>query len=437
MAVAELSLEQAPPLTVPLRFFLTAPVFALLAALVLFVAGPEAFVSRWAPATLAATHLLTLGFLGMSMIGALTQMLPVLAGAVIAHPRATAWLAHAPLTAGTLLLAGGFLFSARASLLAALPLLALALFSFVWIAGLALWRSAAREATMAAMKLALVALSVTALLGLLLALGLSGHAPFSLPLSLPGLTELHAAWGLLGWMGLLTFGVAYQVVPMFQLTNAYPAAVHRVLAPGLLAALLLWSAGHGLRQAFGQWIGLLGLVTAFTTFAVATLRLQHQRRRRVPDVTLRFWRLAMLSMIGAVVVWGAAQLAPAWAGSPSFPLALGVLWIVGFALSAVNGMLYKIVPFLVWLHLQSRHPPRGSVPNMKQIIADRAAQRQAWLHEAALLLLLLATLKPAWFVHAAAAASGLSAVLLGWNLLGAARVYHRFSRGAAAAMRHT
>jgi hypothetical protein len=419
MGLAELSLEQAPPISVPLRFFLTAPLFALLAAGVLGFAGPDAFLSRWTPATLAATHLLTLGFLAMCMIGALTQMLPVLAGAVLRQPRTTAWLTHLPLTLGTLLLAGGLVLGARASLAAALPLLAWALLAFTVIASVALWRSAARNATIVAMKLALLALGVVALLGVLLGFALSGHA--ALPLA--RMVDMHAAWGLLGWIGLLSLGVAYQVVPMFQLTNAYPPALLRLLAPVLLAALLAWSAGHWFGQEGLLGAGTLGLAGAFAAFAAMTLRLQQQRRRHVVDVTLRLWRLAMLSMIAAIAVWGFAQVAPAAAAAPSYPLALGVLWIAGFALSAVSGMLYKIVPFLVWLHLQSSHPPRGSVPNMKEIIPDAAARTQAWAHEAGLLLLLSAALKPAWFLHVAAAMNGLAALLLAWNLHRAWRIY--------------
>ena len=67
MITAGLSLEQAPPFNVPLRFFLTAPPFLLLAAGLLLWQGPDLFASRWLPATLALTHLLTLGFMAQVM----------------------------------------------------------------------------------------------------------------------------------------------------------------------------------------------------------------------------------------------------------------------------------------------------------------------------------------------------------------------------------
>ena len=109
--VSSLSLEQAPPISVPFRFFLSAPLFLLLAALILLVSGPQALVSRWTPALLALTHLVTLGFLSMTMIGALMQMLPVVADSSMPQPRLVAWMVHIPLVAGTAMLASGLFFS--------------------------------------------------------------------------------------------------------------------------------------------------------------------------------------------------------------------------------------------------------------------------------------------------------------------------------------
>ena len=69
-----------------MRYFLSAPLFAALAAALLAWQGPAALLSRWSPQTLALTHLMVLGCLSMTMVGALLQMLPVVGG--IAVPRA-------------------------------------------------------------------------------------------------------------------------------------------------------------------------------------------------------------------------------------------------------------------------------------------------------------------------------------------------------------
>lgn len=398
MNMAHLSLDQTPPLSVPAPYLLVAPWFAVAAGIWLAVA-PEGFVSRWSPAVLGVTHLLTLGFLGLAMTGAIQQLLPVLLGASLPWPRAVAMAVFLPFAAGAALLAAGLATSQVPLLHAAMGLLVLALAGFLLVAGTALWRAANIPGTSFAMRAALVALAITAGLGLHLA---AGHADGGLS---RGLTEVHVAWGLAGWTGLLVLGVAYQVVPMFQITPDYPALLVRWLGPVLLAGLILWSLARDVLPALA-WIPALALAV----FAIATLHVQYRRRRRLPDVTVVFWRLGMVSLFASVLSW-----AMRW---PDAELLTGVLFLAGFAMSVVSGMLYKIVPFLVWLHLNNRlldYPAlRGRIPPMKQIIAEPAARWQFRAHVLAVSLLCAAVMWPAvarpagWMLAVAAAMLGIN-----------------------------
>lgn len=426
MNYTALSLEQAPPLSVPLRFFLTAPLFGLAAALVLLWSGPVALTSRWSPVTLALTHLMTLGFLTMTMFGAMLQLLPVLAGSTVRRPLAVSRLLHASLSAGVVLLCGGFL-SARPLLLAlAVPVLALACAGFVTATAMSLVRARGPGATVTVMRLAVAALTVAATLGLYLATRY-GADGFSVVLA-----DVHPAWALLGWVGLLVIGVAYQVVPMFQMTPEYSAPVIRRLAWALFTLLVLWSLAvlvpARLDTLPAAVIG-LSCAAGYALFAVLTLRLQAQRRRRLPDVTLGYWRAGMLSLLLGAALWAAGWGVPALRHLPQYGLLLGVAMIVGFAVSVISGMLYKIVPFLVWLHLQQRlyfsRERLSVVPNMKQIIPEQRARAQFRVQMLALLLLAAAVLEPRFFTYPAAAAFALSCLMLWLNLHGAVRTYRR------------
>ncbi|HUH39751.1 MAG TPA: hypothetical protein VL024_02660, partial [Castellaniella sp.] len=82
-----LAFDNTPALRVPLPFFLNVPIFALLAGVLVLWAGPQAFASHWGAATLALTHLFTLGILGSAMLGALMQILPVACN--VPFPQAT------------------------------------------------------------------------------------------------------------------------------------------------------------------------------------------------------------------------------------------------------------------------------------------------------------------------------------------------------------
>ncbi len=416
---SNLSLDQAPPISVPLRFFISAPLFAVAAALLLMWQGEEIFSSRWHPATLGITHLLTLGFMGQIMLGAILQMLPVVAGTPVSRPQRVASIIHTSVTLGIVLLCVGLIFTRPLALQIALPILAGALLLFAALVVFTLRRALPQNMTARAMRLAALMLAATVLLGLIL---LSNHAYGWWLQAREELSDLHLTWGLLGWVGLLVTGVSYQVVPMFQLTPAYPKIMTRWLASALFVLLLALAAASGL-PAIKMLLKIL-LAAGFACFALTTLWLQAKRRRKLPDVSLTFWRGGLLSLLLAIALWLAAQIVPAIASMQGYELMLGTLMIAGFAMSLINGMLYKIVPFLVWFHLQSRRGLNGiAVPNVREILPERRTRRQMWLHFAALGALLAAIIFPAIFIYPAALLFGASNILLWLNIVAASRVY--------------
>lgn len=417
---SSLSLDQAPPILVPMRFFLSAPLFSIAASLLLLWQGPAMLLSRWHPALLGATHMLTLGFLGLIMMGAIMQMLPVVAGTPVRHPLWAAGIIHTLGTAGIILLCTGLILASPLPLQFSLPLLGIALLAFAGLVIFTLRHAQAQNMTARAMRLAVLVLAATVILGLLL---LSNHAySWWLQVRVP-LTNLHLSWGLLGWAGILVIGVAFQVVPMFQLTPAYPAFMTRWLAIILFLLLLALSLGVGL-PALRLPLG-IALSGGFAWFSITTLRLQNQRKRKLPDVTMNFWRGGMLCMLFAIAIWLSGQIF-SLGENGKYELLLGLLMIVGFAMSLVNGMLYKIVPFLVWFHLQSRRKPGGPVvPNVKQILPEKQTRRQMWLHFTALASLLAAVLQPSVFFYPAAVLFGVSGLWLWLNMASAWRTYLR------------
>ena len=427
---AALSLEQAPPLSVPLRFFLTAPVFGMAAGGVLAWAGPAAFASRWTPPALALAHLLGLGVLTMVMCGALFQLLPVLVGVRVVRARLIGAACHTLLVAGTAALAAGFLGADTVAFRLAVPLLGAALGLLLTVVGAGLARAPRRHDSVRGMRWALSGLAVATALGLILALG---HGWSTLPLPRAALTDLHLAWARLGWVTLLVAVVAWQVVPMFQVTAEYPPWLRRTLAPAAWFLLLWLTAASLAGQA--TWPPAAGLSLACVAFAVQTLVLLARRRRRRVDASLAFWTLAKCGLAAAALAGLVGLLVPL---PPRLALAPAVLFIAGFALAVVNGMLLKIVPFLVWLHLQQQlaatpaAPGRFVPPDMHAVLPEPRARLQLASYALALAVLVAGLAVPALLRLAGICWIGAFAVL-GWNLLRAARLYRTEQRRLATA----
>ena len=407
-----LSLEQAPPFAAPLRFFLTAPGFLVLAAMVLLWQGPEFFASRWLPAPLALTHLLTLGFMAQVMIGALLQILPVVIGVTVPRPQWIAALIHLPLTLGTLTLAGAFLLGVPLGFQIASGLLGLGFGVALLAFTLAVWRAPVTSGTVIAVRCALGGLLVTVALGLLL----GGFFGWGWSLPVVTFTTLHAVWGLVGWAVLLVAGIADQVVPMFHITPSYPRGLSRGFAPLMVVVLATWST-----LILGGWetaalVAGAMLALGIAVFAGMTLHLLNQRRRKIGDPVLAYWRISLISLLASAALWLATSFVPALLPWSTVEWLLGILLIVGFAGGVINGMLYKIVPFLAWFHLQAQLLGRTKIPHMKQLLPDAPVRRQGWAYLAALLLLLAAAVYPSFFTYPAAFALGLAGAWLGVNL---------------------
>ena len=412
-----LAYEDTPPLSAPLRFFLTAPLFGLVAGLVLLFDG-ELLVSRWTPGALAVVHLFAAGFMLQVMLGALLQILPVVAGAAFPAPLRIAGITLVLLGAGAASLAFGLGVGAPGAIVGGGALLACGLVIFLVASLIGLTRAAPAQGasrTPRDLRLALAALGLTTVLGIVLAVALGGGV--ALPVALPTLVDLHAIWAWLGWGGLLLAATSWVVVPMFQITPAYPARFTRFWAPGTLAVLLAWSLSliAGL-NALTLVLSAL-LLAAAAGYALQTLKLQRNSRRTTPDAPFRAFRLSMLALLGSL----AALLVSMVHDAPQWPVLAGVLVFHGTFAGAISAMLYKIVPFLTWLNLPQS---RIRAPNMKKLLPDPPIRNQLRLHAAALAALVVAVAAPA----AAPLAGLLVAAEFAWllaNLLRAVRAWHQ------------
>ncbi len=416
-----------PALRVPLPFMLAAPCFAWAAALLLVWHGEAALVLRWTPVTLGMTHLVVLGFLTMTIVGALFQLLPVTAGVALPLARQVAVFCWCALALGTSLLAAalGLGLGATAFRFAA-GLLASAGFVFLSAIGAAIARPVAAGAKplVEGVRYAAAALAITIAIGAALALYLGGVGSVNAPL----LTDIHATWGLVGWVIVLTATVSFQVIPMFQGTATYPRPLETWLPPLVFALLSGWSAAKLLDAGWWRLVCEIG-IGALLLLYVATTMSWLRRRKRKPDTGSRYWLLAMGCLLLAALLHF-IPLELFFVPDDALPLLTGVLVIVGCAMSAVNGMLYKIVPFLVWYHLaHSERLPAERIPKMSAILGEAQAARQWRWHLAGLALLVLACLFPAVLARPAGLFLVVALLLLARDLAGAALTYARL-RGA-------
>lgn len=374
--------RQSPPFSVPMRYLGTSVAF-FVAFHVMLAARPQEvlFGPPLAPAVLATVHLATVGWLSMVVMGAMYQLAPVLLDAELASPRAAGagyWLA----LPGAAALAAGLGLGRPA--LAAAGGVAVAGAGLLFAGNLAVtFRRAGRWSLQGTAMAAAAAFFLTvAAWGTVLALNL--WKPF-----LGGAVwrhmGVHAALGLIGWFSLIIAGVGYRLIPTFVLSHGYPENLQRpvigLLAAGAPAAALgafIPARGPGGLPA-AAWTALPACAgLALFAWDVARI-LRHRRRPRLELVTRYSAAAVAMVACGVAVGWPAlAGWSPPWLpGEEGRALALraaAYLALAGWASLMAVGQLFKIIPFLTWLHRYGERMGREQVPLPRDLFDARLGE---------------------------------------------------------------
>lgn len=342
---------------------------------------------------LGVVHLAVLAWLLPISFGAMLQLLPVIFEKPLASERA-AWAAL------VIFLAGATGFVAHVSVLntgPGLPISAGVLATGVWLYAVNLARSAlqnpkkVRSLTGGFVLSALGWLAFAATLGLLLALNL--WRPYLTVNHLVAL-RAHATSAGLGFFGLLIMGVGFELLEMFLLSHGAPPR------PGWVA-LIATNAGLALLCAdalWGPWgsAAPLGAASAGVGALGFAWRVREIFKRRIKKhLDASAWMTAastgcLVLAVGAGLVVLSADLEPQL--HERVVLAFGVLAIPGFMGFVVVGQLYKIVPFLVWMHRFSGLVGLRKVPAASELLDVRARAAQGVLLGVALGVLLVGVL---------------------------------------------
>lgn len=365
-----LATSDAPPLDLPFRFFGTVlAAFAVLALL-------SPWDTVWAlgryddPRLIAFVHINVLGVIAATILGASYQLLPVVLQVPLASfrfGRLTWWL----FVPGVVALALGL--SQEWTLLLSVggTLLAAAIWIFVGITARTLVRSSHRDVVVWHIVVGVAGLAVGTAVGLLLALSQPGG-----PLGSLGFRTVaaHVTLMLGGWVTPMLMGVAYRLVGMFTLNedrlHVPMAWTELALTAGgtwLLVTALLFGLGRGTAS-----VGAFALCIGMGLFAAQLVRLYRTRRRRTFDIHLPFLVTATVYglLASGLVLWGVATSRPA---VDAVWRAAGWLAIAGWAESAIQGFLYKIGAFLVWLHRYAPLAGRQRVPRLGDLYGLRMA----------------------------------------------------------------
>lgn len=380
MPAIQLTSSQGPDLRVPFLHMVTAVTAFVILVTLLFLGHGVIFSFYFRnPLTLMATHLATLGWVTMMIMGAGYQLVPVVLEVRLFSER-TAAVGYYFFTGGLVLLLAGFGTSQTALLVIGGILVVLGAYIFIYNLAETLASAGRLNWSATYLAAALAYFFVTVTLGLLLAINLQTGF---LPTAALRVIAAHAVAGGMGWFTMAIIGVGYKLLPMFALVHPIPV---------LREKLIFWLANLGI---VGTGLSALGgagtvvlpvfvviLAAAVLLFGMDVQRIVKKRQRSRLDLTMRFSLAAVVYLVVLAVVLGlvvGARL-PLPGGPVAGTMGIALLVLLGWVSTMIIGQALKIVPFLVWLTRYSDKIGKEKVPLLREMLNERLGEWTFWVY---------------------------------------------------------
>jgi len=376
-----ISQEFAPPFKLISPFFIFGGVFYVLSAFFLFFFGVDE-LSFLNPKVISFTHLFLLGFVMMTIFGAMAQLVPVVLE--VGHFGVELFYAIWPLLLiGTVLMALGFIYSP-----ALLPyggmIVLIAMMIFVSEIFLTIRKVEKFNVVMSSLLLANTFLFFGVVVGLVMALGYAG----TIVVDITSLLRAHVYLVIGGYLSITLMGLSVVLIPMFGLSHGFSLKpLHRALyMMSISVVLVVFSSLFDI--AIIDKIGYILSIVSLLIYFYQVYTIYKTRARKENDIyaiSLMFSYISLivslsLGFLSMFIVYEPLLIAAAW------------LMFFGFFGFAITGHIYKIIPFLVWFERFAPLVGKEKVPMLNDMLPMKSSHAQVIFSGTGIILITLAIL---------------------------------------------
>ncbi len=367
--------ERLLPAFVPFRYFIAAAGFHVLAWFVLVLGANDLPGFTGGPGlVLASLHLLTLGVLVMTAMGASFQLLPI----ATRQPLSRKWPANISFwlfMPGTAILTWGMVEASSLALYAGGAAVCGGLLVYTVLTADNLRKAGSAMPIVSAHGWgALVSLILFAALGL----GLIFDFDTGYLANRVSVTATHMVLGVFGFMSLLAFGFSQILIPMFVLSRALPARLGWLELALALLSVTMATAGAILQNNTVMVVAVIAGVGACAAYLLLMRSAFQTSMRKRLGLSFVVIKLSWIMLVFALLTGLAVMLGlPVPNGLTLF----GFLLLAGWLLTFVTGILQRIMPFLASMHVVDK---RGRSPLLSELTAERPLMVHAICHFLAL-----------------------------------------------------
>lgn len=355
---------------VVLPFYGYAAFAFLVATILLLFSASDLTKHYFHPHTLAITHIMSLGWGTMMILGASHQLVPVLIEGKLYSNR-LAIISFISAAVGIPVLGYGFyVFDMGLHTQCAGILINLAIIAYLINLALSMLKSKHENVHAYFVFTAAIWLLTTTIIGLLLVFN------FTYPLLLKNSLDylpLHAHVGIVGWFLLLVMGVGSRLIPMFLISKYNNTRrlwwIYGLINGGLLTFIFIFLYSYNKLLLI---IPLLAVTAAIVLFADFCYKSYKQRIRKKVDEQMKVSILSVLMMLlpAIFLVIIIALLVLTTKENTSLVISYGFIIFFGWITAIILGMTFKTLPFIVWNKVYHHLSGKGKTPNPKDLFSN-------------------------------------------------------------------
>jgi hypothetical protein len=360
-----ISQDFAPPFKLIAPFFIIGSLFYLASVAYIFFISAQN-ISMLDTKILGFVHLFLLGFIMMTIFGAMAQLVPVVLE--VGHFGVELFYAIWPLLSiGTIMMAFGF-FSYPMLLPFGGVVVLISIMVFIMEIFLTIKKVKKFNLVMKSILLSNTFLFFGIIFGLVMALGYSGL----IEVDINALLRSHVFLVVIGYVTITIMGLSVVLLPMFGLSHGFSTKpLEKAIVIVCLAVLLVVLSSFiklAVLEYAGYMLATLGLFMYF--YFVRTI--YKTRARKEIDIYAKSLIFSYFSLI-ASLIFGIAYII---FGFEPLLLSSGWMMFFGFFSFAVTGHVYKIIPFLVWFEKFSPLVGKQKVPMLVDMLPKKSSSAQ-------------------------------------------------------------
>ncbi len=362
-----ISKDFAPPFKMIEPFFKFGSIVYLISILALLFINSSGSIEDLT--VVGWAHLFLLGFVMVTIFGAMAQLIPV--ALEVGHFSVDLYYVIFPtLSIGTILMVIGFWFMPFLLPYGGLLVL-VSMVVFLYETLMTLKATTSNTLTVKCIKVGNSFLTVAIAIGFLMALAIANGIGVNLGKFLP----IHIILVLIGYVTITVIGLSIILLPMFGLSHGFDDRYINLAFKILTYSVITFSILKLVGLDFVSNFALISIAIGIGYYFKQLLILYKTRGRKNHDIWYKHIYVAFISLIVStafLLIW-------LFSGNDAF-LKSGVwLFAIGFIAFVINGHLIKIIPFLVWFERFSSLVGKQKVPMLHEMLPDRDVNFSFWL----------------------------------------------------------